>query len=103
MATLTQIKRNIDNTREDISVTVDEISNLIHKKVDLQEKIKENPYGALLTALAAGFALASFSSPIGRTLLRISTRAMFAAAGAYASKQGLNLLSKTITNTVIKK
>ena len=93
MATRAEIENNIEATRDNISKKVDEISNIIHKKMDLKQKIRENPYLALSLALAAGFGLAAFSNPIGRSLLKIASRSAVAAAGAYFSKKGLDFVT----------
>lgn len=96
MATRAEIRSNIENTREHISYTVDEISDIIHKKVNLKEKIRENPYGGLLIAATAGFVLATFPTQIGKVIFRIAIKSATAAAGAYVSKQGIDYLVKKI-------
>ncbi|MFH0702590.1 MAG: hypothetical protein V2B14_03505 [bacterium] len=90
MATRTEIVNNIENTKEDIAHIVDEISNVIHKKIDLKEKIKENPYKTLSIAIATGFFLANFSNPIGKTLLRIAIKSSITALGVYISKKSMH-------------
>ena len=100
MATRTEIEQNINITRENISHRVDELSNILHEKIavneKVKEKIKENPYESLAIALAIGFGLAAFSSPIGRHLFKIASRSAMAAAGAYFSKKGLEYVSSKV-------
>lgn len=97
MATRAEIEHNIENTRENILYTVNEISDVIHKRMDIKEKIRDNPYAALAVATIAGFAFATFSSPIGRGLYRLAAKSAIAAAGAYASKQGMNFIMNKIS------
>jgi hypothetical protein len=96
MATRSEIRHNIENTRDNITLTVDRISDTIHSKVDIGERIKANPYNYLAIAAIAGFALATFSTPIGKSLMRIALKSATAAAGAYVSKKGMNLVASRI-------
>ena len=97
MASRAEIERNINITRENLSEKVDKLSDILHSKVaineKIREKIEENPYESLAIAVAIGFGLASFSSPIGRYLLKIASKSAVAAAGAYFSKKGLEYVS----------
>lgn len=93
MATSAEIKRNISHTRQQVSETVDDLSNIIHKKIDIQEKVKENPYGALITALATGFILATFTKTFGKSLMKFAFKSGYAAAGAYVSRQGIKYIT----------
>lgn len=96
MATRSEIRRNIDNTRSHLSYVIDEISDTVHKRVDWQQKIKDNPAKALAIAVAAGFVLSSIASPITRPLLRFGMKSAFAALGAYASREGMKYITKKI-------
>ncbi len=96
MATRAEIINNIENTRENILHTVDEISGTIHRKINVQEQIKSNPYAAIAIAAALGFSLAALSTPIGKYLFRFAFRSATAAAGAYFSKKGLDYVSGRI-------
>jgi len=99
MATKEEIKSHIENTREHISNTIDQLSDTIHKKMDLREKIRENPYGALAIAVGAGFVLSTFSTSIGKTLFRTITRSVMLTLGAYASKQVVEYASGKIMHS----
>lgn len=96
MATREEIRNEINNRREDISTTLDQISDRINKKVNVKERIKDNPYNAILIAAGAGFALATMTTPFGRTLLTFATRSAIAAAGAYMSKKGMKILTDKV-------
>ena len=96
MATKEEIKTHIENARENISNTIDQLSDTIHKKMDVREKIRENPYGALAVAMAAGFVLSTFSTSIGKTLFRTITRSALLTLGAYVSKRGAEYVSGKI-------
>ena len=98
MDTRSEIRNNIESTREHITQTVDLISNTIHQKVDWHEKVKQNPAQSLLIAVGVGFTLATFSTPLGRFLIKIGMKSVTAAASAYITKQGLNYLSGKITS-----
>lgn len=96
MATKEEIKVQIESTREHITNTIDQLSDTIHKKMDMREKIRENPYSALAIAVGAGFVLSAFSTSIGKTLFRTITRSALLTFGAYVSKQGAEYISKKI-------
>lgn len=93
MVSRDEIKSNIETTRENISMTVEELSSTVHHKLDLNQKVKEHPQEALIAAAAGGFLLASFSSPLGRWLIKFALKTAVGAAGAYLSKQGINYLT----------
>jgi len=96
MATRAEIKDNIEQTREHISFTIDEISHIVHKKLDVQEKVRENPMGAVTIAMAFGFTIASFASPIGKILFRIGMKSATAALGAYITKKSIEIVTSRI-------
>lgn len=93
MASRTQIKDNIEHTREDISTTVDEISYIVHKRMNLKKKIRENPYAALCVAATAGFLVGALPSPFGRIIFKFAVRVASTTAFAYASTKGLSYIS----------
>lgn len=100
MATRAEIEKNINITRENISNRIDELSYILHKKIavneKLKEKIRENPYESLTIALAVGFGIAAFSSPIGKYLFKIASKSAVAAGTAYFSKKGLEYISSKV-------
>jgi hypothetical protein len=96
MATQSEIKRNIQDTRSHISQVVDDLSTTIHHKVDWRQKIKEHPTEAVLGAVAVGFLLASVSSVFTRPLMRFGLKSAFAALGAYASRQGIEYIKHKV-------
>ena len=96
MVSRAKIKNNIDTTRDNISMTVEELSSTVHYKFDLNQKIKAHPQKALIAAAAGGFLLASFSSPLGRWMMRFAFKTAIGAAGAYLSKQGIGYLTSKV-------
>ncbi|OGH96962.1 MAG: hypothetical protein A2287_05890 [Candidatus Melainabacteria bacterium RIFOXYA12_FULL_32_12] len=92
MATQSEIRRDITNTRSHISYIVDEITDNIQHRFDIEQKIRENPTTAVVAALAAGFLVASLSSSVSRSLLKFGMRTAFAAASAYASKRAMSYI-----------
>lgn len=96
MATRAEIRNDIEQTREHISFTIDEISNIVHKKIEVSEKIKENPLGSVAIAMAIGFTIATFATPIGKTILRIGMKSAIGALGAYATKKGMEAIKNKI-------
>ncbi|MDD3012653.1 MAG: hypothetical protein PHC34_03010 [Candidatus Gastranaerophilales bacterium] len=96
MVSRTKIRDDIEQTREHISFTIDEISHVIHKKFDVQEKIKEHPLESLAIAMALGFTMASFASPIGKAIFRIGLKSATATVGAFATKKGIEIITNKI-------
>jgi|GEM_PF-2725162 len=96
MVSRAEIRNDIELTREHISFTIDEISHIIHKKLDVQEKIKENPLSAMALAVALGFTLASFASPLGKVIFRMGMRSATAALGAYVTKKGIKIIANKV-------
>jgi len=96
MASRIQIKDDIEHTREDINSTVNEISDIIHKRIDIKQKVRENPYAALGIAATTGFVIATFPGPFSRILIRFALRAATTAALGYISSKGLDYVSEKL-------
>lgn len=96
MATRAQIRDDIKHTRDHISFTIDEIADTIHKKTDIIEKIKESPIGALTIALALGFTISTFASPLGKTIFKMASGSAKAAIFGYLTKKSVGVLKKKL-------
>ncbi|EKE02526.1 MAG: hypothetical protein ACD_20C00372G0004 [uncultured bacterium] len=92
MASQSEIRKDIANTRSHISYIVDEISDTVQHRLDIQKKIRENPTMAVGVALATGFFVASLSSAASRAVLKFGMRTAFAALSAYASRKAMSYI-----------
>lgn len=96
MATRAQIKDDINHTRDHISYTVDKIANIIHKKTDIKGRIKESPLGALSIALAIGFTISTFGSPLTKAVFNVASNSAKAALFGYLTKRSIKVLKRKI-------
>lgn len=96
MDTSSQIREHIEYIKKNISSNLDEMSDIIHQKVDIQSKIREKPYESLAVAIGAGFLVATISKPAGKFLMKFVISAVTGAAGAYVTRKGIDFVSNKI-------
>lgn len=99
MASKYEVMDNIKTAKEDITKTVDQISNLVNKKIDIEEKVKENPLQAIAIAILIGFLLAISTKAAGifgifRILGSTATKTAFA---GFIAKKVLGFIIKRVT------
>lgn len=96
MATRAEITDEIRQTRDHISYTIDEIANTIHKKTDIKGRIKESPLGALSIALALGFTISTFASPLSKVVFNVAANSAKAALFGYLARRSMKVLKNKI-------
>ncbi len=96
MDTKVEIKKEIKNTRNEISETMDELSKCVHQQFNIKEQVKNNPYHILACAGLIGFIAGSFAGPAGRLVSGLIVRVSSAVISTYLIKKGVTFVSKSI-------
>jgi hypothetical protein len=100
MATRAEIESDIDSTRSHITDTIEELSDIIHKKTDIKKQVSKqiyrNPMGGVAVAALFGFTLATISSPIGKNIFKFLIKSAVAASYGYVTKKGIDIIADKI-------
>ena len=92
MDTRTEMRNNIEYTRSHLSGTINELSTNLNHKINLKQRIKDNPYGAVVAALAVGVFVATFP----RSLFKSAIKAAPPIIGSYVTKKGLDYFFRRV-------
>lgn len=96
MVTKTDIVKNIEETRNKIGVSIEEVSDLINQKLDITKNARLHPGRLILFATVAGLSVALISTKSGRKFLSNIVKPASVLGTAYFSRMATNVIKKKV-------
>ena len=96
MSTISEIEKKIEQTRNDINKSIDEMNAMIHEKLNITKKVGKASGTMIFGAALLGFAIASLSTKTGIKFLGSTIKPATAIGTAYLSKQAMKIVKEKV-------